>query len=246
MRSLFIKNLKEGILQLPEEEAKHAVKVLRAKVGFSYALVDGKGGTAEGVIKELGKRSCVMEVGEVTYEPRKPSGLTMIIAPTKKTERFEWFLEKATEIGIDSIQPVFTFRSERKIEKFDRWNKVLVSAMKQSKRSWLPELKTACELSDALSHVTQSPELSSGFYVAHCMDEISESGKSHLLNVLEIGKSACIAIGPEGDFTQEEVEDMISLGATEITLGDMRLRTETAAIVAVTYFAATQIVGRQE
>ena len=106
MRSLFIPDLKEGILHLPEEETRHAVKVLRAKIGFSYALMDGQGGTAEGVIINLDKRSCVMEVGEVSRESRPKLGLTMIVAPTKKTERFEWFLEKATEIGIDEITPI--------------------------------------------------------------------------------------------------------------------------------------------
>ena len=241
MRSLFIPNLREGILHLPEEETHHAVKVLRAKLGFSYALMDGKGGTAEGVIIDLDKRSCVMEVGEISRESLPQLGLTMIVAPTKKTERFEWFLEKATEIGVEKIYPVFTSRSESKIEKFDRWNKVLISAMKQSKRTWLPELKPAMALIDAVSEISDSPHLAKNFFVAHCMDAISFSDKTHLLEALVPGKSTCIAIGPEGDFTSEEVQEMLNLGAKEITLGDMRLRAETAAIVAVTFFAARQV-----
>ena len=241
MRSLFIPDLKEGVLHLPKEEARHAVKVLRAKVGFSYALMDGKGGTAEGVIINLEKRSCVMEVGEISRESLPQFGLTMIVTPTKKTERFEWFLEKATEIGVDRIYPVFTSRSESKIEKFDRWNKVLISAMKQSKRTWLPELKPAMALIDAVREISDSANLSKNFFVAHCMDSVSSGEKTHLLKAIIPSESTCIAIGPEGDFTSEEVQEMLNSGAKEITLGDMRLRAETAAIVAVTLFAARQV-----
>ena len=241
MRSLFIPILKEGILHLPEEETRHAVKVLRAKIGFSYALMDGQGGTAEGVIVELNKHSCVMEVGEVSRESRPKLGLTMIVAPTKKTERFEWFLEKATEIGVKTIYPVITSRSECKAAKFDRWNKVLISAMKQSKRTWLPELMPEMALMDAVREISASPHLAKHLLVAHCMDSVSLSEKTHLLNALTPGESACIAIGPEGDFSSEEVKEMLDSGAKEITLGDMRLRTETAAIVAVTFFAARQV-----
>ena len=241
MRSLFIPDLKEGVLHLPKEEARHAVKVLRAKVGFSYALMDGKGGTAEGVIINLEKRSCVMEVGEISRESLPQLGLTMIVAPTKKTERFEWFLEKATEIGVDRIYPVFTSRSENKIEKFDRWNKVLISAMKQSKRTWLPELKPAMALIDAVREISDSANLSKNFFVAHCMDSVSSGEKTHRLKAIIPSESSCIAIGPEGDFTSEEVQEMLHSGAKEITLGDMRLRAETAAIVAVTLFAARQV-----
>lgn len=241
MRSLFIPNLKEGVLDLPEQEVRHAVRVLRAKVGFSYVLIDGQGGTAEGIIIDLDKYSCVMEVSAVTHQARTTHGLTMIVAPTKKTERFEWFLEKATEIGVERIYPIFTSRSERKTEKFDRWNKVLISAMKQSKRTWLPELKPAMELIDALREISKTSDLSQNFFVAHCMDAVSSNGKAHLLKSVVSGESACIAIGPEGDFTYDEVEDMLHLGAKEVTLGDMRLRTETAAVVAVTFFEARQV-----
>jgi len=241
MRSLFVPNLKEGILRLSEEETRHAVTVLRAKIGFSYALMDGKGGTAEGIIIELDKRSCVMEVGEISRESLPQLGLTMIVTPTKKKERFEWFLEKATEIGVERIYPVFTARSESQIEKFDRWNKVLISAMKQSKRTWLPKLMPAMALIDAVSEISDSPHLAKNFFVAHCMDAVSLGEKTHILKAIIPGESTCIAIGPEGDFTSEEVQEMLNSGAKEITLGDMRLRAETAAIVAVTFFAARQV-----
>jgi len=241
MRSLFIPNLKEGVMHLSQEETRHAVKSLRAKVGYTYALVDGKGGSAPGVITALDKRSCVMEVGEVTREPRPSFGLSMIVSPTKKSDRFEWFLEKATEIGIEKIYPAFTSRSEGTIEKFDRWNKVLIAAMKQSKRTWLPELQPAMELGEVLAEFSGSPTTSKNFFVAHCMDALASDEKTHLFNAIIPGESSCIAIGPEGDFTSEEVNQMIQMGAQEISLGDQRLRTETAAIVAVTFFSARQV-----
>ena len=238
MRSLYVPNLKEGQLFLSEDETRHAVKVLRAKVGFSYTLIDGKGGVADGEVIEISKNSCLIKVGVISIEDRPLFGLTMIVSPTKKTERFEWFLEKATEIGVDRIYPVFTSRSEFKVERFERWNKILISAMKQSKRTWLPELMHTHELTKTVSQVRS--ETSSKFFIAHCMSVLAPRHKVHLLNALSKGQSAIIAIGPEGDFTAEEVTMMLSHNGTEITLGDMRLRTETAALTAVAFYKATQ------
>ncbi|HIN41274.1 MAG TPA: 16S rRNA (uracil(1498)-N(3))-methyltransferase [Flavobacteriales bacterium] len=239
MRSLYVQNLREGCFELPEDEARHASRVLRATVGDTYLLIDGVGGTAEGVFVEVSKRNCLVEVSSITREERPSFGLTMIVSPTKSTDRFEWFLEKAVEIGIERILPVWTERSERKVEKFKRWNKVLVSAMKQSQRSWLPVLHAATTLQEALSTLTE-PVIANGFYVAHCMDEFEEGGKKHLLSVLPASQSAIIAIGPEGDFTQDEVKMMLSKGGVEISLGESRLRTETAALSAVAFFEAKQ------
>jgi 16S rRNA (uracil1498-N3)-methyltransferase len=174
-------------------------------------------------------------------EDRPLFGLTMIVSPTKKSERFEWFLEKATEIGIERIYPVFTSRSEFKVEKLERWNKILISAMKQSKRKWLPDLMPTDELEKTVTHVRS--DVSCGFFIAHCMDGIEGHEKVHLLNALPKGQSAVIAIGPEGDFTIEEVTMMVSHQGSEITLGDMRLRTETAALTAVTFYNAIQVKG---
>ena len=241
MRSLYVPNLKEGLFNLSEDESRHAVKVLRAKVGYSYTLINGQGGSAKGEVIEITKNSCVLNVGEISLEDRPLFGLTMIVAPTKKTERFEWFLEKATEIGIERIYPVFTSRSEFKVEKFERWNKILISAMKQSKRKWLPELMATEDLEKTVSQVIS--DVSHHFFIAHCMDAIEGNEKKHLLNTLSKGQSAVIAVGPEGDFTPEEVTMMLSHNGSEITLGDMRLRTETAALTAVTFFNAAQVKG---
>ena len=227
-------NLQKGCFELPEDEARHAIKVLRARVGDSFHLIDGKGGFADATIVEVGKRNCVVDVAEIQHEAETTAKLTMIVSPTKQTDRFEWFLEKAVEIGVDRVIPVWTTRSERKVEKHYRWQKVLVSAMKQSGRSWLPVLESAVSFEEAV-------EMCEGnLYIAHCMEAI-EGSKTHLLKALKAGESASIAIGPEGDFTREEVELALDKGALEISLGDSRLRTETAGIVAVTYFRSVQL-----
>ena len=226
-------NLQKGCFELPEDEARHAIKVLRARVGDFFHLIDGKGGFADATLVEVGKRNCVVQVAEIQHEAEPTAKLIMTVSPTKQIDRFEWFLEKAVEIGVDRVIPVWTTRSERKVEKHDRWQKVLMSAMKQSGRSWLPVLESAVSFEEAV-------EMCEGnLYIAHCMEAI-EGSKTHLLKALKSGESASIAIGPEGDFTREEVEFALDKGALEISLGDSRLRTETAGIVAVTYFRSVQ------
>ena len=230
MRLLYVPNLHVGSFELSEDEARHAIKVLRARKGDVFQLTDGKGGLADGFIVEAGKRNCFVEVMEIVQKSKPSPKLTLLVSPTKQTERFEWFLEKAVEIGVDRIIPVWTSRSERKVEKHQRWKKVIVSAMKQSGRSWLTTLDEACSFEKAIAKV-ESP-----IYIANCM----EGEKVHLLDSIQKNTDVCIAIGPEGDFTIEEVELALWKGGVEISLGESRLRTETAAIVATTYFRALQ------
>jgi 16S rRNA (uracil1498-N3)-methyltransferase len=237
VRSLYVPNLNVGRFELPDDEARHAIKALRAHVGDKFLLIDGKGNYADGKILEVLKRTCIIEVAKLNSKPAPTPSLTIIVCPTKQTDRFEWFLEKAVEIGVDRVIPVWCKRSERRVEKFDRWSKVLVSAMKQSRRTWLPVLEPACSLDVALELVEESEKLC----VAHCMPSF-EGDKKHLLHALAKDQSACIAIGPEGDFTEEEVRIMMEKGGVEISLGDSRLRTETAALSAVTYFRALQTI----
>ena len=231
MRLLYVPELQVGSFELPEEEARHAIKVLRARVEDTFQLIDGKGGSADAEIVEIGKRNCVVQVEGIVQSPKSTPTLTMLVSPTKQTERFEWFLEKAVEVGVDKIVPVWTTRSERKVAKHDRWLKVLISAMKQSGRSWLPELEEACGFSEAINR------LESPVFIANCID----GEKVHLLKAVNPGEDACFAIGPEGDFTKEEVDLVVESGGVEISLGASRLRTETAAIVATTYFRALQV-----
>jgi 16S rRNA (uracil1498-N3)-methyltransferase len=230
LRLLYVPELQEGGFELPEDEARHAIKVLRARVGDTFKLIDGKGASADAEITVVGKRNCIVKIDEVLQTAPPSPSLTMIVSPTKQTERFEWFLEKAVEIGVDRVIPVWSTRSERKVEKYERWLKVIVSAMKQSGRSWLPVLERACSFEEAIALI-DTPVL-----IAHCM----ESEKVHLLNVVNPGEDACIAIGPEGDFTEEEIGYVLEKGGVEISLGESRLRTETAAIVATAYFRALQ------
>ena len=224
-------DLREGHFELPDEESRHAIKVLRAKSGDKFLLTNGKGYSATAEVVGLDKRNCTLFVGDMLFHAFKKPELKMMVCPTKNTDRFEWFLEKAVEIGVSEIIPVWSNRSERKVEKYDRWNKVLASALKQSQRFYLPKLHKAVKLNEAIT----SGVAGSNLLVAHCMPAIN--GKEHLLHTLKKDEDACIAIGPEGDFTEEEVKAMLENGAMEISLGDSRLRTETAAVVAVTYFS---------
>lgn len=225
-------DLKQGDYELSSEEARHAIRVLRAKIGDKFLLTDGQGNNATAKVINTDKRNCTLLVGELQYHSFDKPRLKMMVCPTKNTDRFEWFLEKAVEIGVSEIIPIWSTRSERKVEKYERWNKVLISALKQSQQMYLPKLHNAVKLEEAVCEQAKAEDL----FVAHCMPELES--KNQLLHTLKKGQDACIAIGPEGDFTEEEVRLMLDQGAKEISLGDSRLRTETAAVVAVTYFRA--------
>ena len=202
------------------------VRVLRAAVGDRIGLVDGQGHRYEGVLTEADKRRCVIstELVETQQAPKFP--LTLVIAPTKGTDRFEWLLEKAMEYGVRKIQPVWTERSERKTEKAERWEKILISALKQSQQLWLTELAPAMAWQDWLH--SEEARTSAG-YIAHC-----EPGeKQHLFDAVSTTESCWVAIGPEGDFTVPEIDTACALGASAVSLGDQRLRTETAGLAAI-------------
>ena len=216
---------------LDADETKHVARVLRAKVGDCLALTDGVGRIYEGEIERLEKRTCVLKTRLIETQPAPSPALTLVIAPTKSTDRFEWFLEKAMEMGVRTIQPVWTERSERKLEKADRWKRVLVSALKQSQQAWLVDLRPACTWE---SWVTDAP--GNGF-IAHC----EPCEKRHLFQSVVPGQDAWIAIGPEGDFTPSEIELALSQGAAAVSLGEHRLRTETAGLAAIQAFHLAQL-----
>ena len=231
---LFFSDNTNNNFTLSPEESKHIIKVLRKKEGDILSFTNGEGILSITEITNASLNKTQVKVIERTNKQKNRNYyLHIAIALTKNINRFEWFLEKAVEVGVDRIVPVWTSRSERKVEKHERWKKVLVSAMKQSGRSYLPELSKAKPFTESIS------DFSSGLKIAHCMAAIA-GDKKHLLSNLKKGEDAVIAIGPEGDFTQEEVELALEKGAREISLGDNRLRTETAGIVAVTYFRSLQ------
>ena len=220
MHLFYQPELQRGLLELSEEETRHAVRVLRLNAGDKIEVSDGKGVRALAEINEISKRSCSFEIlGQTTEaEPVLPK---IAIAPTKSIDRFEWFLEKAVEIGVSEICPILCSNSERRVLKQERSEKVLLAAMKQSQRNWLPKLRDLTSYSDFIT-MANEPLL-----IAHCRD----AEKVQLNSQLQT--DSWIMIGAEGDFTEEEIELALKKGATEIDLGKSRLRTETAGIFAL-------------
>lgn len=236
MHSCYHPDLQEGIQFLTEDEAAHVSRVLRMKVGSEVRLIDGTGSHAVGQLLEVGKRKVSVVVERVDkVNPSRPQGLMLVVAPTKSTDRFEWLLEKATELGVESICPVWTSRSERRIDKHERWEKVLVAATKQSQRLWKPSLDKAVELEVFLSE-KEELSLRKGA-VAHCIPHGEGLSERMDWKHWQIDKpKAWLAVGPEGDFTAEEVRQMLAIGAEPVHLGLHRLRTETAGVAAVAQF----------
>lgn len=222
MRRFYIQDafLDIETLILPEEESKHACKVLRMHEGHQISIVNGRGDELIAEITDANNKACEVKKLYFIHIPPDDFHIHIAIAPTKMNDRFEWFLEKATELGIHRITPLLCSNSERKKIKHERYQKVIVSAMKQSKRVYLPVL-------DDLTTLDNFIKLNPKGVLAHCY----EGEKSMPADSLE-KKNCPILIGPEGDFTNLEVEKLIQSGYQSITLGETRLRTETAGIYA--------------
>lgn len=210
---------------LPQEEAHHLLRVLRAKTGDEIHLIDGEGGIYKARIQEADKRTCNVRIEEKEEAPvERRYQLTMAVAPTKNDQRFEWFLEKATEMGVDRIVPLISVRSEKERIKRERFERILIAAMKQSDKAYLPRLEDPTRLEAFLER-----EGSKRSFIAHCYKR-PESTSLKLL--YEKGKDATVLIGPEGDFSRKEVEMAIDMGCEPVSLGRATLRTETAAVAA--------------
>ncbi|MBE0647816.1 MAG: 16S rRNA (uracil(1498)-N(3))-methyltransferase [Bacteroidales bacterium] len=206
-----------------KEESAHIVRVLRLKEGDSLHLTDGQGNLYEAAIQRADPKRCEVSLHTHTLTPSHPHPLHIAIAPTKNINRFEWFLEKATEIGISEITPLVCAHSERTVVKTERLAKVLVAAMKQSLKTWLPVLHE----SQHFGKLIRQP-FSGQKFIAYC-----ETGSEELLQKIYVrGKPTLILIGPEGDFSPEEVEQAVKEGFIPVSLGNSRLRTETAGVVA--------------
>lgn len=224
MQLFFDANIQPGLQELAPEEAKHAIQVLRHQVGDTLTIVDGRGGWYAGRILAANKRHCQLEVALLRQETqRAPYKSTIAIAPPKSGDRFEWFLEKATEIGIDAIQPIISQHSERRSLRPDRLLKVLESAMKQSAQAWLPKLLPLLPLEKVLTQDSQQHQL---------IAWINEGVKSSIAHNYQPGTDVCIFIGPEGGFSSEEAQMALAAGCQAVSLGPNRLRTETAGVVA--------------
>ncbi|MDO4164967.1 MAG: 16S rRNA (uracil(1498)-N(3))-methyltransferase [Bacteroides sp.] len=210
--------------ELPEEEAAHAVRVLRLQAGDEVTLTDGKGCFYRAEITTASNKRCLVRLLETIPQPPLWSGhLHLAMAPTKNMDRTEWFAEKATEIGFDELTFLNCRFSERRVIKTERIAKILVSAIKQSLKARLPRLN---EMTDFNRFIAQP--FAGQKFIAHCY----EGEKPLLKDCLRKGEDALVLIGPEGDFSEEEVQKAIENGFQPISLGRSRLRTETAALVA--------------
>ena len=235
MHTCFHPVLQVGVSPLSEEEALHVVRVLRMTEDQTVRLIDGVGGEAVGTLTAVGKRKASVHVEHVAREETRPPGLILVVAPTKASDRFEWLLEKATELGVEEVIPVWTQRSERRVDKHDRWCKVVVAATKQSHRTWMPMLHPACNLDQVFDAHPQLTRRAGA--VAHCMTACDNTPERIAWPLWQAGQNhAWIAIGPEGDFTTEEVQWLAARSATPVHFGGLRLRTETAGMAAVAQF----------
>ncbi|MFS4457177.1 16S rRNA (uracil(1498)-N(3))-methyltransferase [Maribacter sp. 2304DJ31-5] len=205
------------------DESKHIIKVLRKRSGDDLWVTNGKGILVQGKITDESPKSCSVQIVSVTKKHPDNHHLHMAVAPTKSNDRFEWFLEKATEIGIHEITPIICERSERKTIKLERMERIVQSAMKQSFQTFLPKVNKAITLKDFLQNQDQGL-----FFMAHC----DSSQRFELKKSILPNKPITILIGPEGDFSEKEIKAGHQTGYIPVSMGDNRLRTETAAIVA--------------
>ncbi|WKW45718.1 16S rRNA (uracil(1498)-N(3))-methyltransferase [Myroides sp. JBRI-B21084] len=205
-----------------KEESKHIVKVLRKLEGSILHITNGKGYLFICEIILASEKKCIVKIKESQFTEPRNFKIHMVVAPTKMNDRYEWFLEKAAEIGVDEVTPIICDHSERKIIKTDRFDKILISAMKQSNQMYLPILNEPIKLTDFLSK-----EISGQKFIAHC----EETDKIELKNRIEKQQNYTLLIGPEGDFSTNEINKALNNGYLPVALGNTRLRTETAAIV---------------
>jgi len=224
MQIFYAPDIVSNTYTLPEEESKHCIRVLRLNTGDEITLIDGKGNLFTASISNPNPKRCEVIVTDVKTEFGKRNFyLHIAIAPTKNIERLEWFLEKATEIGIDEITPILCDRSERKVVNIDRLDKIIISAVKQSIKAYVPKLNEMISLKHFLNQNIEGQK-----FIAHC----NSWELPPLKDNLQPNSKVTILIGPEGDFTPSEVEQCLKKGFQEISLGASRLRTETAGIVA--------------
>ncbi|MFN2396601.1 MAG: 16S rRNA (uracil(1498)-N(3))-methyltransferase [Bacteroidales bacterium] len=224
MHIFYNNDLSGDIAELGEEEARHCSRVLRLKPGELIGITDGKGIFCKARLLHVDTKYVTAAIEQRDFIPERSFRVHLAVAPTKNIDRFEWFLEKATECGIEEITPLICAQSERKIVKPERLQKIMIAAMKQSQRVWLPELNDTVKFTDFINgYSSDTPS-----FIAYC----DEENRNPLRDAYKPGKDVMIMIGPEGDFSPEEVQLARSKGVQTISLGQNRLRTETAALVA--------------
>ena len=228
-RYFYVPNAKE-CNELPEEEAQHAVRVLRLKEGDRIYLMDGCGTFHEAEITLASHKRCMYDIiAEMPQERLWKGRIHIAMAPTKMMERTEWMAEKVTEIGVDEISFIESQFSERRKIRIDRVEKIVLSAMKQSRKAWKTKVNEMQKFEDFINNNTSGKR-----YICHCHDEIERVDLfSELVKAKDAEQESIILIGPEGDFSIEEVKLAMEKGYIPVSLGKSRLRTETAAISAV-------------
>lgn len=215
--------------ELPADEASHAVKVLRLTAGDEMMLMDGQGNFYRAVVIVASNHHCMYDIQETLPQERPWQGhIHLAIAPTKLMDRTEWMVEKAVEIGVDEMTFLDCQFSERRVVKTQRLEKIAVSAMKQSRKAWKTEIHEMTSFNDFIT----TPR--SGYqYIAHCYEEVERSFLFEQMEALAPTEDVTILIGPEGDFSIDEVRNAIGKGYQSVHLGSSRLRTETAGLSAV-------------
>lgn len=226
-----------SVNELPEEEAQHAVRVLRMEMGDEMMLMDGEGVFYRAIVTEATKKRCLYRIEETLPQERQwQPHLHLAMAPTKNMDRTEWFAEKATEIGFDELTFLKCRWSERTVIKTERVEKILVSAMKQSHKAWKPILNEMVDFKAFLQEIKERENMTGKVmrkFICHCYEEEGLGEKVALKDVLKSGEDVLVMVGPEGDFSIDEVKMAEANGFQSVSLGKSRLRTETAALVAV-------------
>lgn len=236
MRFFYDNTISGDFHTLSEEESNHCARVLRLKPGDEIFIADGQGNLFRTQIETVDHKHTSVRVVETIAEYNKlPYRLHIAIAPTKNMDRVEWFLEKATEIGISEITPIICKNSERKVIKTDRMNRIVEAAMKQSYKAYHPQINEAVKFTDFVESDNSEQK-----FVAHCEDD---GKRIYLADVVKPQTSVTVLIGPEGDFSHDEIE-MALQNYVPVTLGQSRLRTETAALVACDIVSIVNQMGK--
>lgn len=227
MRRFYINSL-DGDLLLKGDEAKHMMKVLRMQSGDQVELFDGSGSIAQAKILALNAKEVRFELLHIEVHPLPTKGVHLWVAPTKNIDRMEWMVEKAVELGVLSINFFFTTNSERKIIKTERLERKVLSACKQSKNIFIPPIHVFKDWGDEMQKEISAMDA----FVGYCDNQEERKAFSQSFH-----EKANVLIGPEGDFTMDEIKVLKSWGVVPVTLGDSRLRTETAAVAAIAFTA---------
>ena len=224
MRRFYSNNIQENYIYLDLEESRHIAKVLRLKTGDKVEVINGSGLCYIAELTTVDTRACVLVIKDTIKSSENEYGIHLAVAPTKNINRWEWLIEKATEIGVDQITPMLCTHSERRALKLERQERIVIAAAKQSHKTKFPQISSPTTFEEIVRY-TQAEEK----FIAHCYEEIP---RQSLIKLHQSSKKVLILIGPEGDFSKEELDMALKNGFQSVELSKSRLRTETAAIVA--------------